>query len=114
MQMLVAWLDALCSEPLEQVPPSLLEDPQAITLRGIESEREMSKQSELVCNKVVTGWLLHRVTTETDQVPPLLVTLDRVLADRLGCGVGGCSNLSFYYNWQHPDLEPGSPYDART
>ncbi|CAF1112540.1 unnamed protein product [Adineta steineri] len=47
-------------------------------------------------------------------LPIQLQSLANTVANYLGVAVGGCSNVSFIYNWQHKHLEPGSLYDPRT
>lgn len=112
-QDLVSWLDALCGAPYLNADASLLSPPSTLSVSRIESEWDVSARTELVCVKVVTGWLLHRISSETADVPSVLLATDSSLADRLGCAIGGCGNLSFIYNWSHPLLTPGQPYDVR-
>jgi len=111
MQLLVAWLDALCETSRGSAAAlELTGNPQVLCIDDLMREWTASTQHELLCAKVVTGWLLQRIRSETPEYPPVLLAADKALAAKLGGYIGGCSNLSFFYNWQHPSLQPGTCY----
>lgn len=112
-QLLVDWLDALCATGVG-VGASLKADPEQLSVDAFQAEWEVSSDHELICAKLVTGWLLQRIRSETEVIPQKLLGADEGLAKRLGCNIGGCGNISWIYNWQHPEMQPGTPYSYRT
>jgi len=112
-QLLVEWLDALCATGRGAMPSSFLEDPAELSVEALVSEYDASTQHELVCAKCVTGWLLQRIRSECDPIPPKLLSGDAALSKRLGGSIGGCANVCWIYNWCHPSLQPGTEYDYK-
>jgi hypothetical protein len=113
-QLLVGWLDALCATGRGAMPCNLLEDPKTLSVDAFELECDISAQHDLICAKLVTGWLLQRIRSECETIPSALHSIDASLARRLGCGIGGCGNISWLYNWRHPLMQPGSKYEYRS
>lgn len=83
-------------------------------LKRLHKDLDEMTNIELECLHCVSSWLLHIIRFEFSVYPPKLEWIASTVAKRLGVNVGGCSNVSFIYNWQHISLQPNSVYDSRT
>ena len=86
----------------------------SIDIQVLNGELDMMQKFELECLHCVINWLLHLIYFECSVYDEKLMYIAGLVADLLEVCVGGSSNVSFLYNWQHVDIETGSFYDART
>lgn len=86
----------------------------SIDLKMLHNDLDQMTNFELECLHCINSWLLHLIRFEFLMYPPKLKWIATVVASRLNVNVGGCSNVSFTYNWQHTKLKPNSVYDSRT
>lgn len=104
---LVAWLDSTETSDFSLQCAGLL------TLEQLLAEFFSLTTHEQICCKCVTGWLLHRVRSETTEYPEPLLKFDIIISQHLGSYVGSCSNIGFYYNWKSAEVSPGSAYSTQ-
>jgi hypothetical protein len=83
-----------------------------LTIEGLIAEFHRLDHHQQVCCKCVTGWLLHRVRSETSEYPEPLLEFDAVISEHLGSYIGSSSNIGFYYNWMSAKAMPGSLYST--
>ena len=112
---LVELLDQLSTtEAKEMKQNSIKSILTSIDLEMLYKDLDEMTSFELECLHCVNSWLLHLIRFEFSIYIPKLKWIATTVARRLNVNVGGCSNVSFMYNWQHARLEPNSVYDSRT
>ena len=112
---LVELLDELSkAETKETKQNSITRILTSIDLNMLYGDLDAMENFELECLHCVNSWLLHLIRFEFSIYLPKLKWIAATVARRLNVNVGGCSNVSFTYNWQHIRLKPNSVYDCRT
>ena len=85
----------------------------SMDLQKLHQELNKMTTFELECCHCVIGWLLHVIYFELSIQDPTLESVAAFVGNLLNVTIGGSSNASFAYNWQHVTLKPNSIYDAR-